>query len=159
MNKHPVLIPILLFSIMSITYADNSAPWGRGKLTDTEYKPQKVVYDVTTGKLDTMDHVLDRASYLSTITGADPFDQSIVLVIHGSAIKFFAIDNTGKFRQLLERAESLVSSEVLKLKMCKLAAEAQGYQPRDIHGFVELVPMGDAEIIRLQYEEDHAYMQ
>ena len=159
MNKHPVLIPILFFSILSTTYADNTAPWGHGKLTDTEYKPQKVVYDVTTGKLDTMDHVLDRASYLSTITGADPFDQSIVLVIHGSAIKFFAIENTGKFRQLLERAESLVSGEVLKLKMCKLAAEAQGFEPEDIHGFVELVPMGDAEIIRLQYEEDHAYMQ
>jgi intracellular sulfur oxidation DsrE/DsrF family protein len=43
--------------------------------------------------------------------------------------------------------------------MCKLAAEAQGHKPEDIHGFVELVPMGDAEIIRLQYEEDHAYMQ
>ncbi len=43
--------------------------------------------------------------------------------------------------------------------MCKLAAEAQGYKPEDSDGFVELVPMGDAEIIRLQYEEDHAYMQ
>jgi len=103
--------------------------------------------------------VLDRASYLSTITGADPFDQSIVLVLHGSAIKFFAIKHTGEYQNMLARAESLVSGEVLKIKMCKVAAQTQGFKPEDIHGFVELVPMGDAEIIRLQYEENHAYMQ
>ena len=152
------VITILLF-ISTCTFADNNAPWGHGKLTPTRYKPQKVVYDVTTGKLEIMDHVLDRASYLSTITGADPFDQSIVLVLHGSAIKFFAIENYNQYSKILARAESLASSEVLTVKMCKLAAEAQGYQPEDIHGFVELVPMGDAEIIRLQYEEGHAYMQ
>jgi len=43
--------------------------------------------------------------------------------------------------------------------MCKIAAEGQGYQPEEIHGFVEMIPMGDAEIIRLQFEENHAYMQ
>ena len=149
----------VLLIISTCTFADNNAPWGHGKLTPTEYKPQKVVYDVTTGKLEAMDHVLDRTGYLSTITGADPFDQSIVVVLHGSAIKFFAIENYSKYSKMLARAESLVSSEVITLKMCKLAAESQGYQPEDIHGFVELVPMGDAEIIRLQYEEDHAYMQ
>ena len=159
MHKYAAFILILFSSMFTHAFADNTAPWGHGELTATEYKPQKVVYDVTTAELDIMDHVLDRTSYLSTITGVDPFEQSIVLVLHGSAIKFFAIENTGKFKQLLVRAESLVSGEVLKIKMCKLAAEAQGYKPEDIHGFVELVPMGDAEIIRLQYEEDHAYMQ
>jgi len=43
--------------------------------------------------------------------------------------------------------------------MCKIAAQSQGFLPEDIHGFVEMVAMGDAEIIRLQYEEAHAYMQ
>ncbi len=43
--------------------------------------------------------------------------------------------------------------------MCKIAAEGQGFEPKDIHGFVEMVPMGDAEIIRLQYEDGYAYMQ
>lgn len=159
MHKSTIVTLAVLIFISTTGFADNKAPWGHGKLTPTEYKPQKVVYDVTTGELEIMDHVLDRASYLSTITGADPFDQSIVLVLHGSAIKFYAIENTDTYKQLLTRAESLISSEALKIKMCKVAAEAQGYKPEDIHGFVELVPMGDAEIIRLQYEEDHAYMQ
>jgi intracellular sulfur oxidation DsrE/DsrF family protein len=159
MNKLTAIAVTALIMISGSTFADNAAPWGYSKLTETEYKPQKVVYDVTTGKLEVMDHVLDRGSYLSNISGADPFDQSIVLVIHGAAIKFYAIENTAEYRAMMQRAESLVASDVLKIKMCKIAAEAKGYKAEDIHGFVEMVPMGDAEIIRLQYEENHAYMQ
>jgi intracellular sulfur oxidation DsrE/DsrF family protein len=159
MHKLTVIAVTALILMTGSAFADNTAPWGRSKLTDTEYKPQKVVYDVTTGKLEVMDHVLDRGSYLSNISGADPFEQSIVLVIHGAAIKFFAIENTAQYKAMMQRAESLVSSDVLKIKMCKIAAEAKGYKAEDIHGFVEMVPMGDAEIIRLQYEENHAYMQ
>ena len=135
------------------------APWGGATVTPTEYKPQKVVYDVHVGTVMEVESVLDRASYLSTITGADPFDQSIVLVLHGKELNFFAIENYEKYRELVNRAQSLVASEAITMKMCKIAASSQGYAPADTHGFIEMVPMGDAEIIRLQYEEDHAYMQ
>ncbi len=153
---------LILFFVSLSGYnaiAGDTAPWGQGQLTDTTYKPQKVVYDVTTGDLDIMQHVLDRASHISKITGADPFDQSIVLVLHGDSIKLFAIENYSKYEPMLARAASFVESDILKIKMCKIAAEGQGYKPENIHGFVELVPMGDAEIVRLQYEEGHAYMQ
>jgi intracellular sulfur oxidation DsrE/DsrF family protein len=136
-----------------------SAPWGSSKVTATEYKPQKVVYDVHVKTVAAVESVLDRASHLSTITGADPFEQSIVLVLHGKELSFFAIENYGKYKDLMKRAQSLVESEVIAIKMCKIAAQSQGYAPKDIHGFIEMVPMGDAEIIRLQYEEGHAYMQ
>jgi intracellular sulfur oxidation DsrE/DsrF family protein len=119
----------------------------------------KVVYDVTTGDQAELEHVLDRVSYLSKITGADPFEQSIVLVLHGESIKFFAIKNFARYEELQRRAQSLTVGGVSVIKMCKLAAEGQGFGPEDIHGFVEMVPMGDAEIVRLQYEEHHAYMQ
>ncbi len=140
-------------------HTTSNAPWGGASVTETEYKPQKVVYDVHVKTTEKMESVLDRASYLSTITGADPFDQSIVLVLHGPELKFFAIENYAKHQALMQRAQSLVESEALTIKMCKIAAQGQGYQPEDIHGFVEMVPMGDAEIIRLQFEENHAYMQ
>ncbi len=139
--------------------ADAPAPWGQAQVTPTDYKPMKVVYDVTTGDAGELAHVLDRASYLSKITGADPFEQSIVLVIHGAAPRFFAIENFSRYEELQRRAQSLTVGNVIQIKMCKLAAEGQGFKPADIHGFVEMVPMGDAEIVRLQYEEDHAYMQ
>jgi hypothetical protein len=144
--------------MQTVTFAAQPA-WGRAKSTDTEYKPQKVVYDVSVDTVKKVESVLDRASYLSTITGADPFDSSIVLVLHGNEIPFFAIKNSEKYHAMMQRAASLVSSEVLKIKMCKIAAEGKGLHPKDIHGFVEMVPMGDAEIIRLQNEENHAYMR
>jgi intracellular sulfur oxidation DsrE/DsrF family protein len=153
-------IVICLFTSTRVI-ANNSpdAPWGGAKLTPTVYKPQKVVYDVHVTTVKEVESVLDRASYLSTITGADPFDQSIVLVLHGQELSFFAIKNYSKYKELMQRAQSLVQSEAITIKMCKIAAQSQGFSPEDIHGFIEMVPMGDAEIIRLQYEENHAYMQ
>ena len=135
------------------------APWGSATVIETEYKPQKVVYDVSVNSIEKMTSVLDRASYLSKITGADPFDSSIILVLHGGEIDFFAIKNHQKYRDLMQRAQSLVQSEVLKIRMCRIAAQGHGYEPEDIQGFVKMVPMGDAEIIRLQNEENHAYMR
>ena len=152
-----LLIPLCLISTPAI--ADSSSLWGGASVTETKYKPQKVVYDVHVKTAQAVKSVLDRASYLSTITGADPFDQSIVLVLHGQELSFFAIKNYPKYKELMHRAQSLVESEAIKIKMCKIAAKAQGYEPKDIHGFIEMVPMGDAEIIQLQYEEGHAYMQ
>ena len=135
------------------------APWGGASVTETQYKPQKVVYDVAVKSVGKVTSVLDRASYLSKITGADPFDSSIVLVLHGAEIDYFAIKNYAKYKDLMQRAQSLVESEVLKIKMCRIAAQGHGFEPEDIQGFVEMIPMGDAEIIRLQNEENHAYMR
>ncbi len=135
------------------------APWGTASLTPTEYKPQKVVYDVHVKTVAALESVLDRASYLSTLTGADPFDQSIVLVSHGPEVRFFARKHYRQYKALMQRVQSLVEAEAIRIRMCKIAAQSQGFEPEDIHGFVEMVPMGDAEIIRLQYEENHAYMQ
>lgn len=156
-----LLLLSINLSISTAVIAGNAtnAPWGSANVTTTQYKPQKVVYDVHVKTVEAVDSVLDRASYLSTITGADPFDQSIVLVLHGKELSFFAIKNYEKYRDLMRRAQSLVESEALTIRMCKIAAQSQGFAPEDIHGFVEMIPMGDAEIIRLQYEEGHAYMQ
>jgi hypothetical protein len=128
MHKYTIATLALLIFISTAAFADNKALWGHGKLTPTGYKPQKVVYDVTTGKPEIMDHVLDRAGYLGTITGADPFDQSIVLVLYDSAIRFFAIENTGKYRNMLTPAESLVSSEVLKTENVQTRRRSTGLQ-------------------------------
>lgn len=133
--------------------------WGGAVAKDVEYLPQKVVYDVNVKTLGAINGVLDRASYLSKITGADPFDSSIVLVLHGPEIEFFARENYAKYKKLMHRAQSLVEAETLKIRMCKLAAAGHGYKPEQIHGFIKIVPMGDAEILRLQNEQQHAYMQ
>ena len=159
------MITIIRFIVLGLFFtagtvnAAEKTPWGGAETKHYSYKPQKVVYDVNVSTLKAMTGVLDRASFLSKITGADPFDSSIVLVLHGPEISFFGRKNYQKYKELMHRAQSLVESEVIKIKMCQLAAEGQGLKPDQVHSFIEMVPMGDAEIIRLQNEENHAYMQ
>ena len=57
------------------------------------------------------------------------------------------------------RAQSLGLDGIIKYRVCRAAARGHGFEPEDIHGFVEFVPMADAEIVRLQQEEAHAYMR
>jgi len=153
----------LLF-ILALTFslpiqADVSTTGAGAQILEIDYKPPKVVYDVAVNSVGKLTSVLDRASYLSKITGADPFETSIVLVLHGNEIEYFARKNEKKHHELMLRARSLVTAETLKIRMCRIAAEGHGFKPEEIQDFVEMVPMGDAEIVRLQTEEGHAYMR
>lgn len=157
MNRMLLLIVMLLTSL--IATADERAPWGTSEAVKQDYQPQKVVYDVAVSSRKELEQVLDRVSYLSQVYEADPFSASIVLVLHGNEIPFFAVKNYPKYKELVTRARSLTVGDVIDIRMCQIAARGHGYAPEDIHGFVQMVPMADAEIIRLQREENYAYMQ
>lgn len=154
-------LPLLLalcFIPLSGQTAD-AAPWGKAKAQTIRYAPQKVVYDVAAGNIETFTRVLDRVSYLNNIYQANPFDASIVLVLHGDEIPFFAIKNQGRYHELMQRAQSLTLAGPIEFRMCQVAAKGHGLEPEDIQGFVQVVPMADAEIVRLQQEGGYAYMR
>lgn len=148
---------VLLTTPMSLLAAP-AAPWGSAKVLDIQYRPQHVLYDVDSGSASKLGNILDRISYLNQLYGADPFAESIVVIIHGDAIKFFAIKNFQRYRALMERAHSLTVGTPIEFRLCRAAAARQGLQPADIQGFVSMVPMADAEIVRLQRDEGYAYM-
>lgn len=150
---------MLLILAIPLALAEPPAPWGPGKSHEINYAPNKVVYDVSVKSVAALESALDRTSYLSLLYNADPFDASIVLVLHGDEINYFSIKNYDKYRELMARAQSLTVGGVIQIRMCKIAAKAHGYEPEDIHGFVEIVPMADAEIVRLQRDESYAYMR
>ena len=135
-----------------------TAPWGHAKLLEKTYSKQKVVYDVSVKTVEQLGNVLDRASYLSILNEADPFDSKIVIVLHGDEIGFFAIRDYGKYGDLMARAQSLTVGGVVDIRMCRAAAKRRGFEAQDIHGFVTMVPMADAEIAELQ-KQGFAYMQ
>ncbi|HSH30875.1 MAG TPA: hypothetical protein VK971_13285, partial [Thiohalobacter sp.] len=85
-----ILFPLLLICNLAVA-AGGDAPWGTSadNQLDIEYAPHKVVYDISVGSVEQFEGVLDRASYLNNLYGADPFDASIVLVLHGNEIHFF----------------------------------------------------------------------
>ena len=154
-----MLVACLFIPAAALLAADAKAPWGHAKVDPVQYQPHKVVYDVHVKTVAAMTNVIDRVSYLNNLYQANPFDSSIVMVLHGDEIPFFAIKNYAKYKELMDRARSLTQSGNIRFRMCKIAAQGQGFAPEDIHGFVEMVPMADAEIVRLQQEEGHAYMQ
>ena len=149
---------VLPLCLLSASQADEQAPWGRAALQAIHYAPHKVVYDVSVPDVETFSRVLDRVSYLNNLYHADPFDASIVLVLHGDEIPFFAVKNFNTYRELMQRARSLTVAGTIEFRMCRVAARGYGLEPGDIHGFVKVVPMADAEIVRLQQEEGYVYM-
>ena len=150
---------LLALSVFTLNvHAATNAPWGSAPVIEKEYRKQKVVYDVAVHSVAEVTSVLDRASHVSLLNGADPFDNKIVIVLHGNEIPFFAIKNFAKYKDLMVRAQSLSVGGIIEFRMCRLAAQGQGFKPADIHGFVTMVPMADAEIIDLQ-SKGHAYMR
>lgn len=154
-----ILLAVLVAAVPAAGAQEGQAPWGRAAPADASYAPQKVVYDVAVGGAPGLTGVLDRVSYLNNVYHADPFESSIVVVLHGDEIPLFAVEHLDEHRALMERARSLTVAGPIEFRMCQVAARGHGYDPGDIHGFVTMVPMADAELIRLQREEGYAYMQ
>jgi len=88
----PILFAVALV-LSAPAFATSNAPWGSAPVLDTQYSKQKVVYDTAVTSVAALTSVLDRASYLSALNGADPFDNKIVIVLHGDEINYFAIKN------------------------------------------------------------------
>ena len=162
MRRVSVWLSVLLLAMVAAAHArdDQDAPWGQAQPLPIKYKPAKVLYDVDTGSAAKLANILDRVSLLNRLYGADPFDARIVVVLHGESIPFFAIANYWEHKDLMDRAESLTHGDVVEFRMCQAAARGHyGLEAKDIHGFVKMVPMADAEIVRLQAEEGFAYMR
>lgn len=163
MRSLPALLAASLSFAVPIMAADlppaSASPWGKAPVAETRYAPRKVIYDVVSGDPAALANVLDRASYLSALYGADPFDGAIVLVVHGDAIELFANRHHARHRDLMARAQSLSVGGIIHFRLCRAAARMRGYGPDDVHGFLTLVPMADAEIVRLQTDEGYAYMR
>lgn len=153
------LAVVCLFFCPYLHAVEPAAPWGSATDIHQVYGKQKVVFDTTSNSLAGITSILDRASYISQLNGADPFETKIVIMLHGGAIPYFATRNYGKYKDMMVRAQSLTVGDVIEFQMCKASAHLQGLAPKNIHGFVKMVPMADAEIVRLQQEEGFAYMR
>lgn len=148
--RHHIVGSILLALILS-GYSN--------MLLAEESQPLKVVYDVAVDSPEAIVNVLARASHLSNMTGADPLEGSIVLVLHGNEVMFFTKDNHETYQSAVDRAKSLSVGGIIKIKISELALKVRGMSADDVHDFIEIVPFGDAEIARLQVQEAHAYLQ
>lgn len=126
---------------------------------DIQYNPAKVLYDLTSGKLVDIVNVIDRVSYLNKLYNSDPFDSAIIVVVHGDSIPFFVKKNQAKYDSIIQRMTSLMEGSNIEFRVCSAAAKVLNFESRDFYSFVKMVPMADAEIVRLQIEKGFAYMK
>jgi intracellular sulfur oxidation DsrE/DsrF family protein len=145
-------IILLIFPLML-----SAAAWAESSSFDSD-ADFKVVYDVKTRSLDEFSSVMNRISYLTTRLGNDPLSMSIVVVLHGNEIEYFAHEKELEYEGVVRRALSLTMGETIEFRICRAAAERRGYKPADLQSFVSVVPMADAEIVQLQFS-GYAYMR
>jgi len=157
--KKLLIILSLAFSGAAFSQADSNGLWGSAETLKIDYLPHRVIYDLTTGDAEEINFSLSRISYLNKLYASDPFESSIVVVIHEKALPYFAIEKYSENKGLMNRARNLTVGTTIEFRMCTVSAAFKGYAPKDIHGFVQMVPMADAEIIRLQLEEGYAYIK
>ncbi|MCK9532376.1 MAG: DsrE family protein [Gammaproteobacteria bacterium] len=156
---HVLFISVLMLTAPNLQAQEReNARWGFAREVERTYTPSKVVYDLSSGSVDQLADILDRASFLSTVYEADPFEASIVIVIHGSAIPFFTTGAYPTYRELMERAQSLTVGNIVEFRMCRASAKSMGVASTDVHGFVTMVPMADAEIVELN-RDGYVYMK
>ena len=138
-----IFVSYLLLGTTVQLYASDEAPWGVAGVLDIEYEPQRVLYELTTGDKNKLSRLLDRIVYLYKLYQSDPLGSSILVVIHGDAILYFAIDGFLKNEKIMRRAQSLTVGTSIEFRMCRAAARLLNYAANDIHGFVNMVPMAD----------------
>jgi intracellular sulfur oxidation DsrE/DsrF family protein len=146
-----------LLSLLAAALPVRGADPGGAKVLATTYAPDKVVYDVAVDTPERFNRLLDRVSYLGNLY-ADPFSASVVLVLHGPEVGFFASKESPKYKALMDRLQSLAATDIIQFRMCEVAAKARGLVAKDLPEFIHLVPMGDAEVVRLQ-RQGYAFMK
>lgn len=122
------------------------------------YQPSKVVYDVSSPRLSSLDNIISRVGLLQKVYNNDSFEASIVVVVHEGAIPLFKTGGNLDQSALMDRARSLTLGEIVQFKICEASARMQKIKLSDLEDFVTMVPMADAELIKLQ-QLGYAYLQ
>jgi intracellular sulfur oxidation DsrE/DsrF family protein len=114
-----------------------------------ETLPTRGVLDIMVHTLDELKVLLDRAEQLSASLKPQGEDASVVLVLHGPEVEFFASSNYEKYKDIVDQAARLDAFDIVDVKICQTMMSIQGVARGDIPAFIEQVPLGQAEIERL----------
>lgn len=94
--------------------------------------------------------LLARAEELAKTRRPDSRHTGIALVLHGPEIEIFAKKNYARFRETVDRAARLSDGRIIEIKMCRTEMKRLGIGEKDIPAFIDLVPYGPDEELRLQ---------
>lgn len=117
-----------------------------------EIVPSRAVLDISVHTIEELRVVLDRAERLAMTPRSGGEEDSVVLVLHGPEVVFFAIGNYEEYRDIVDQAARLDAFDVVDVRICETMMSEYGLGPNDIPSFIERVPFGPGEVERLQRE-------
>ena len=110
----------------------------------------RAVLDISVHTIEELRVVLDRAEQLAMAPHSRSDADSVVLVLHGPEVAFFAISNYETYRDIVDQAARLDAFDVVDVRICETMMHEYGLGPDDIPSFIERVPFGPGEVERLR---------
>ena len=129
------LAGVLLFGVAG-------AGWAEGKYID-----------VAPRDVDQVQLVLSTLN--SAITQNDTDTPPIVMMLHGPTAHLFMRGNYAEHRALVDSTAALSAHGVLRVQVCEVWLENNGYTSKDLFPFISPVPYGVAELERLSEKEGY----
>lgn len=154
-HKH-VVIPVVLIAGMAAAYllvspmtpapAESPPP---APATGIATEDGRYLFSVTLHTPEEIAGLLTRAEELAKTRRPDSRHTGIALVLHGPEIEIFAKKNYARFRETVDQAARLDAGRIIEVKMCRTEMQHLGIREEDVPDFIELVPYGPDEEMRL----------
>ena len=113
--------------------------------------PPGYVFGVTVSNAQQLDAVLDRADSLRNLFNPEQHSR-IAIVLHGDELRLFQKVNYSTNQSIVDRARILDAAQIIDIKACQTMMRTLDIKQDELPGFIEQVPLGPAEIDRLNKE-------
>lgn len=147
--RHPLrttlsIAALCAVPLVSLAAKDDFAPYGTAKVDMHEYPTTNAVFDVNYADPQQLNIL-----YNFVKNTERELKGKMVVVTHGPELRVFAKENYEKYQGIVQKMAELAEAGV-EFRMCNNAMRAAGYEARDMHGFITVVPAGFPEVAHLQ---------
>jgi intracellular sulfur oxidation DsrE/DsrF family protein len=111
--------------------------------------PEQLLLDISVHTLEELQVLLDRVEELTHSAGQSTGPDSVILILHGPEVEFFAAGNYPQYKDVVDQAARLDALDIIDVKICQTMMNVRGVARDDIPAFIEQVPNGLQEIDRL----------
>jgi uncharacterized protein len=104
-------------------------------------------------KLHTAEEItdlFDRAEALLDQEGPYSLGQPIAFVLHGPEVEYFSRTNYSEYKRIVDKAAQLDAFRLIDVRVCATYLRENGISPDSLPPFVEVVPYGPDEELRLK---------
>jgi intracellular sulfur oxidation DsrE/DsrF family protein len=144
-------LPILLLTLACCITARGGVADG---IATAEAAPEAtgsgLIADIVVHTPDAVLDVLERLDELASRADGFPAHEPVVMVLHGDEAETFRRSNYLMYKEAVDRAARLEAFGLLDVRVCERWMRDEGVMQSDLPFFVDTVPDGAAEALRLE---------